>query len=719
VASGDQTRDREAKPPAAVDIRDVQVIKEDRTFFISDAYGDVPSGNRSALGLYHMDTRFLSRLELTVNDLKPILLHSSTERNYSQIVELAYPVVMVDPSGREREENISLHRFRVLSGVLYERLRVRNFGMRRRTVRITIEFDADFRDIFEVRGMDRDRRGQFQSPRVERNEAVLSYRGLDGETRATAIRFSPAPDELDEGRARFELDLGPGQEAEIALEVVPELGSRPVARRAVRQVEDALARDYTSWRKRCTRFRTNNMRLSGFLDRSILDLRMLSATDDDGTQYLDAGVPWFSALFGRDSLITAYQALGVNPDLAWGALRGLAAHQGQKEDEWREEEPGKIPHEARVGELARTEEIPHTPYYGSVDATPLWVVLYASAFRWTANYEAAQELWANALAALRWVDEYGDRDGDGYVEYERRSPMGLDNQGWKDSHNAVAFPDGELAKPPIALVEVQSYVYAAKSELVQVARALGELEEAERLEREAAELRERFNRDFWDEKEGYFALALDRDKRPVPTITSNPGHALWAGIVDRRLAPRVARRLVSPALLSGWGVRTVAARQRMFDPIGYHTGTVWPHDNALIAHGLKRYGFDREALLVLDQLALAGAYFPYGRFPELFCGFSAEQVPVPVQYPVACRPQAWASGTPLLMVRSYGGLAADAPNARLFINRPRLPRWVDRVEILGMRVGRARLDLVFTQTDGVTAAHVPRKEGDLEILIRQ
>jgi glycogen debranching enzyme len=719
VAGADTTRDREAKPAAAVDIRDVQVIKEDRTFFVSDPYGDVPQGNRSALGLYHMDTRFLSRLELTVNRLKPILLHSSTERNYSQIVELAYPVVMVDPSGHEREENISLHRFRVLSGALYERLRVRNFGMRERTVRITIEFDADFRDIFEVRGMDRERRGQFQQPRVERNQVALSYRGLDGETRTTVIRFSPAPEELDESRATFELQIGPGQEAEIALEVVPELGERTVERRAIHQVEDALARDYTSWRKRCTRFRTGNMRLSSFLDRSILDLRMLNATDDQGTGYIDAGVPWFSALFGRDSLITAYQILAVNPDKAWEVLRGLAGYQGEKEDEWREEEPGKIPHETRVGELARSGEIPHTPYYGSVDATPLWVILYASAFRWTADYEAAQELWPNALAALRWVDEYGDRDGDGYVEYQKRSPQGLDNQGWKDSHNAVAFPDGVLAKPPIALVEVQAYVYAAKSQLAQVARALGELEEADRLEREASELRERFNRDFWLEKEGYFALALDRDKRAVPTITSNPGHALWAGIVDRRLAPKVARRLVAPPLLSGWGIRTLAARQAVFDPIGYHTGTVWPHDNSIIAHGLKRYGFDREALLVLDQLAMAGAYFPYGRFPELFCGFSADQVPVPVQYPVACRPQAWASGTPLLMVRSYGGLSADAPNARLFINRPRLPQWVDRVEILGMRVGRARLDLVFTQTDGVTAAHVPRKEGDLEILIRQ
>lgn len=719
AAGAEKKRSREQQPPPAVDIRDVQVIKEDRTFFVSDAFGDVPEGNPSALGLYHMDTRFLSRLELTVNELKPMLLHSSTERNYSQLVELTYPIVMVDPAGHERKENISLHRFRVLSGALYERLRVRNFGMKDRSVRVTIEFDADFRDIFEVRGTRREQRGQFQRPRVGRNQVVLGYLGLDGETRTTTITFSPAPDELDESRASFEMEVSPGKEIEIAMEVVPEIGRSTVTRRAAHQVEDGLARDYTAWRKRCTRFRTNNIQLSGFLDRSILDLRMLLAKDDRGTQYIDAGVPWFAALFGRDSLITAYQALAVNPDLAWGVLRGLGDFQGQKEDEWREEEPGKIPHEARVGELARCGEIPHTPYYGSIDATPLWIVLYASAFRWTADYEAAQELWPNALAALRWIDEHGDRDGDGYVEYEKRSPRGLDNQGWKDSHDAVAFPDGELAKPPIALVEVQAYVYAAKWQLAQVARALGELEDGERLEREANELKQRFNRDFWLEKEGYYALALDRDKRPVPTITSNPGHALWAGIVDQRFAPKVAQRLVSSALLSGWGIRTLGDRHAVFDPIGYHTGTVWPHDNSLIAHGLKRYGFDKEALAVLDQLALAGAYFPYGRFPELFCGFSSEQVPVPVQYPVACRPQAWASGTPLLMVRSYGGLSADAANARLFINRPRLPRWVDRVEILGMRVGKAKLDLVFTQTDGVTAAHVPRKEGDLEVLIRQ
>ncbi len=505
----------------------------------------------------------------------------------------------------------------------------------------------------------------------------------------------------------------------MAVEISPEVrGARP-SRRPMREVAETLQREYTSWRKRSTRFRTGNPQLSGFLDRAVLDLRMLTSQDENGTRFIDAGIPWYSALFGRDSLITAYQALAVAPELAWGTLRGLAALQGKGSDDWREEEPGKILHEVRVGELARAGEIPHTPYYGSADATPLWLIVLAAAYRWTGDLDAVRELWPNALAALRWIDEFGDADGDGYVEYAKRSPKGLDNQGWKDSWDAVCFPDGSPAEPPISLVEIQGYVFQAKSRMASLARAVGEADLAERLEREAAALKERFNRDFWMEEEGYYALALDGGKRQVPTITSNPGHCLWSGIVDEDKAASVARRLLSSALATGWGIRTLAAKQPAYDPIGYHTGTVWPHDNSLIAHGLKRYGFDTESQQVLDELAAAGAFFPYGRFPELFCGFSSEEVPVPVQYPVACRPQAWASGTPLLMVRSYGGMTADASSGRLYIVRPRLPRWLDRIEILGMRVGRARLDLTFMNQDGVTATQVPRKEGDVEVLIRQ
>ncbi len=709
------------KPQPVTDIREDQVIKHDRAFFLSNRFGDVPEGNQGALGLYCQDTRFLSRLELSLDELQPLLLHSSTERNYAQTVELAYPIVVSDPQGFESQENLALSRSRVLADSLLEQVDVSNYGSVARSVRLRLRFDADFLDVFEVRGLTRTRTqpGQPQAPQVGHNSVTFAYRGADGVLRTTLIRFSPAPDSLDDGEAMFDLDLGPGEETGIIVEITPEVGERVHARRAYREARQELEQQYAGWRKRCTRFRTSNTQLSRFLDRAVLDLRMLLSHDDQGEQYFDAGVPWFSALFGRDSLITAYQCLGVNPALSWGVLRGLAARQGTIEDDWREEEPGKILHEVRVGELAGAGEIPHTPYFGSIDATPLWLVVLTYAYSWTGDLEAVRALWPNALAALAWIDRFGDLDGDGYVEYRKRSPRGLDNQGWKDSWNGVVHPDGALAGVPIALVEVQGYVYQAKSRMARLARDLGETDVADRLVGEAAELKERFNRDFWMEKEGYFALALDGQKRQVATVTSNPGHCLWSGIVDEDKAGRVARRLLSPALSSGWGIRSLAAKQAPFDPLGYHTGTVWPHDNAIIAHGLKLRGFDVESMRIIDDLSLAGAHFPLGRFPELFCGFAREDVPMPVEYPVACRPQAWSTGAPLLMLRSYGGLSADAPKRRLYIVRPKLPVWLDHMEIVGMRVGSARVDLTLSQKDGVTAIQVPRKEGDLEVLIRQ
>jgi glycogen debranching enzyme len=702
-----------------MDIRDVQVIKEDRTFLVTDPFGDITEGAGGALGLYHDDTRFLSHLEVTLNKLRPLLLHSSTERDYAQIVELVYPVRHLPHRGRERRDNVSLQRSRVLSGSLYERLQVRNFGLEARRVRMAVEFGADFLDIFEVRGFGRDRGGQPQPPRVDEHQVVLGYRGLDGEVRTTTLRFSPAPDLLTESSAGFDFELEPGQQEEVRLEITPQTGGTAPPRRSMRDAEESLRQEYATWEeKRCARPRSSDVQLDRFLRRAVQDLRMLSARHEDGTSYLDAGVPWYSALFGRDSILTAYQAMAVAPQLAWAVLRGLAARQGTQVDDWREEEPGKILHELRIGELARAGEIPHTPYYGSADATPLWLSLLAEAYRWTGDLEAVKELWPNALAALRWIDEHGDLDGDGFVEYRKRSPKGLDNQGWKDSWDGVPHPDGTLAEPPIALVEVQGYVCRAKWDVAALAGALGERDLAERLEREANELGERIDRDFWMPEEGYYALALDGAKRQVTTITSNPGHLLWSGVVSPERAARVARRLQHPTLRSGWGIRTLATKQGAYDPIGYHTGSVWPHDNSLIAEGLKRYGLDREAHVVLGELMRAGGHFPYHRFPELYCGFSDEEVPVPVEYPVACRPQAWASGTPLLMLRTYGGLDADAAAGRLDVVRPLLPEGIERVKLGGVRVGDGRVDLVFSRHDGVTSVQVRHKR-DLEVLIRQ
>ena len=707
-----------AKPKAAVDIRNVQVIKHDRGFFLADEFGDVPPGNTAALGLYYRDTRYLSSLELTLDDLRPLLLHSSPERNYRQIVELAYPISVMSPDGIEEKDNISLSRNRVLADSLLERIRLSNYGGTERTHTLRLEFGADFLDIFEVRGWPRERRGQTQRPIVERSRVVLSYRGVDGLVRSTTLRFSPAPAELTESTATFEVTLAPGEATDIDLEITPAEGEESRKRQPFREAVESLEREYSQWRKRCTRFKTSHLQLSQYLDRAVLDLRMLQSTDEEGETFIDAGVPWYSTLFGRDSLITAYQVLGVNSELAWGTLRGLAALQGKEVDEWRDEEPGKILHEVRVGELAKAGEIPHTPYYGSIDSTPLWIAVLASAYFWTNDVDSVKELWPNALACLEWIDTYGDIDGDGYVEYARKSSKGLANQGWKDSHDAVVFPDGTLADAPIALVEVQGYVYLAKIRMARLARDLGETQLAERLEGEAKDLKERFNRDFWMEKEGYYALALDGKKQQVPVVTSNPGQCLWAEIVDEDKAPRVARKLLGRGLSSGWGIRTLSAQHGPFDPIGYHTGTVWPHDNALIAHGLKRYGLDREAMQVVDQLSAAGMFFPLARYPELFCGFSSDDVPVPVQYPVACSPQAWSSGAPFLMLRTYGGITADAPKGVLNLIRPRLPSWLSSIDVQGMRVGGTRIDLSFTQSDDVTATQVPRKEGDLDVLIR-
>src|SRR5436309_3176821 len=399
-----------AKPPAVTDNRDVQVIKHDRAFFLSDRFGDVPEENQAALGLYCRDTRFLSRLELTVNELRPLLLHSSTERNYWQVVELAYPITVVDPTGFESQQNVSVSRSRLIGDSLLERILVANYGSESHGVRVKLEFDSDFLDVFEVRGYGRRnvQPGQAQPPVVGRNQVRFGYLGADGVSRTTTIRFSPAPDELAANTAVFELVLAHGERAEVILEITPEIGDVAPTRQGIREVRVRLERQYAQWRRRCTRFRAANTQLTRFLDRAILDLRMLLSEDDQGRPYLDAGVPWFSALFGRDSLITAYECLGVNPELAWGVLRGLANLQGTVHDDWRDEEPGKILHEVRVGELARSGEIPHTPYYGTVDATPLWLVLLTYAYTWTGDMEAVRALWPNALAALEWIDRHGD-----------------------------------------------------------------------------------------------------------------------------------------------------------------------------------------------------------------------------------------------------------------------------------------------------------------------
>ncbi len=496
-------------------------------------------------------------------------------------------------------------------------------------------------------------------------------------------------------------------------------GAAPLFSPVPRLRDDQAGAAYRAWWRGATEVESDNELFNLTLQRSTTDLRLL-VNDGPGRRewHLAAGIPWFVALFGRDSIITALQVLAFRPQIAYTTLDVLAARQATALDPERDAEPGKILHELRTGELAAIGELPHTPYYGSVDATPLWLILLGATFDWTGDRGLLDRLWPNALAALEWIDRWGDRDGDGFVEYERRNPTGLLNQGWKDSSDAVRDRHGRLASTPIALVEVQGYVYDAKRRMAHLAAVRGETELAERLEREAAALRDRFEEAFWVADLRYYAMALDGQKRQADAVTSNPGQALWTGIVSPERARPVADRLLGPGLYSGWGIRTYAAGQPGYNPMGYHTGTVWPHDTSLIAAGLKRYGLEEEANELISRVFEAAQAFPAYRLPELFCGFERDSATAPVPYPVACSPQAWAAGAPFLFLETMLGLRPHAERGELELLHPRLPTWLRSVRVRNLRVGTAVVDLLFHSWRGTTSAEVLRKEGDIAVTIR-
>jgi glycogen debranching enzyme len=483
--------------------------------------------------------------------------------------------------------------------------------------------------------------------------------------------------------------------------------------------EDVVTASYRAWNRGFAQIRTDNELFNLAIARSAGDLRLLV---NDGPRpderYLAAGVPWFTTLFGRDSLISAFQTLAVRPQIAIEALETLAAFQATEEDPERDMEPGKILHELRTGEMARNGETPHRPYYGTVDATPLWLILLGATFDWTGDRAVVDRLWPNALRALEWIDRYGDRDGDGFVEYERRTPRGLLNQGWKDSSDGIRDRKGRLAHTPIALAEVQGYVYDAKRRMAGLARVRGEDGLASRLDAEADTLRSRFEAAFWSEEQAFYAMALDGDKQRMDAIGSNAGQCLWSGLVSQERAGQVVQRLMAADMFSGWGIRTYAAGQVGYNPIGYHTGTVWPHDVSLIAAGFKRYGFHAEANLLCGRIFEASQHFPEFRLPELFCGFDRDTSAVPVPYPVACSPQAWAAGSVFLFLETMLGLRPHAAAGELELAHPELPEWLAKVTVSNLRVGDADVDLLFHRWRGGTSAEVIRKSQDLSVTIR-
>ena len=747
----------EVRPTAiarATDLGSVQVLKHGNLFLLTDAFGDIHNDSRG-LGLYRGDTRLLSCSILRVGGSRAVLLQTSVGGNFRGGIQMTNPSMDRNPAAKAHPADeltgrtIGISRDRMIGGgALAERLRIVNHGSRPATIPVDLELGADGADIFEVRGYPREVRGRLLPAATTDRRVTFRYDGLDGLQRLTHVAFSDparvvepvtelAPDGSDTGasiRLRWEVQLGPGETRDLRwVSWATERREPPAARDRGTAASDlaALFPDpphvsadegiaaYHAWERSTTVAESDHELFNLVIKRSVDDLRLLINEGPGREQrYVAAGVPWFTTLFGRDSLITALQSLAFRPQLAIEILSVLAAYQATEVDPWRDAEPGKILHELRTGEMAANGELPHTPYYGSVDSTPLWLILLGATFDWTGDRDLVDRLWPNAMAALDWIDRYGDLDGDGFVEYERKSPRGLLNQGWKDSSDAIRDRDGRECRAPIALAEVQGYVFDAKVRLARLARMRGESELAERLERDAETLRARFEVAFWVEDQRYYAMALDGDKRQADAIGSNAGQCLWTGIVAPARAAAVADRLVGSAMFSGWGVRTYALDQPGYNPIGYHTGTVWPHDTSLIASGLKRYGFEEASNRLVSQMFEAAQRLPDYRLPELFCGFDQSEATNPVPYPVACSPQAWAAASSFLFVETMLGLRAHADRGELELLHPVLPPWLGKITLTNLQVGDASVDLLFHRWRGTTSAEVLRKVGELAVTIR-
>jgi glycogen debranching enzyme len=694
-----------------------RVLKDGDTFAVFDRHGDVQVAGQGQEGLYHEGTRFLSRLQFKLGNARPFLLNSTVqEDNLLFVVNLTNPDVyragqLLLPRGTLHITRTKLLR----QSTCFETLRFINYGLSPVEVRFSIEFDADFADLFEVRGMTRERRGLRADAIIAADQSWFTYKGLDGVTRRTRIQCVPAPNYLTTTEAAFIQSLGPKEEKEFFLTYACENdGAVPSVIDPGRAHAEAKAALQTLHALAC-RVRTSNDQFNRWLGRSSSDLHMMFTSTPFGV-YPYAGVPWFSTPFGRDGIITALEYLWINPEIARGVLAFLAASQAQKKDPDRDAEPGKILHETRKGEMAALREIPFDLYYGSIDATPLFVMLAGAYFDRTDDLEFVKSIWPQIDFALSWIDNYGDRDGDGFLEYARHSPRGLMQQGWKDSWDSVFHSDGALAEGPIALCEVQGYAYAARLAGAAIASALGLTKKAKTLINRAENLKEMFAKSFWCQEISTYALALDGAKRQCRVSTSNAGHCLYAGIAEREQAGHIAATLMQEHSFSGWGVRTLAVSETRFNPMSYHNGSIWPHDNALIAAGLARYGFKDHASQILSCLFEASLCVEY-RLPELFCGFYRREGEGPVPYPLACSPQAWSAASVYLLLQSVLGLQINAAASRLSFLRPVLPDFLDEIQIDNLKVGAGSVDLSIRRRAQHATVEIQRREGPVELRI--
>ena len=694
------------------------VLQHGDTFALFDLYGDVGMYGVGEQGLYHEGTRYLSRFRLRLNGRRPLLLSSRVKDDDELFgADLTNPDLPLDEGRVLARDLVHLFRSRFIwDGTWHERLRLCNYGHSDVHVVLTFDIEADFADIFEVRGTRRDRRGTTLPSQTAERHIRLGYRGLDDEERWTSIEWSEPPNAMSAGLVRFEYDLARQRPYTLSTAIRCERAERPVVPHVYDvAMKESLAVLDAARRQHCA-IESSSERFNQWVRRSAADMRMLTAQTPYG-DYPYAGVPWFSTPFGRDGIITALQLLWANPLVARGVLSYLAATQADRVSAEQDAEPGKILHETRASEMARLGEVPFGRYYGSVDATPLFVILAGAYFDRTGDRVFLGKIWSHVERALEWMDRYGDRDGDGFIEYARQSTTGLVHQGWKDSQDAVFHADGSLADGPIALCEVQGYAYAAKLAAARLVDALGDEVRGDRLRHEAEQLRAGFEATFWCEDLSTYALALDGKKKQCRVRSSNAGHCLFAGIANVERARRVAELLMSQQMWSGWGIRTLSSVETRYNPMSYHNGSVWPHDNGLIAAGFSRYGFDDLLTGPLAALFEASVMMDGQRLPELFCGFRRRVGEGPTLYPVACSPQAWASGVVFQLMQSCLRLSLDADRHRLSVERAILPPYLTYLKVIDLELPFGRIDLLFEQHPLDVSVTVLRKSGDFEVRV--
>ncbi|OQP66185.1 amylo-alpha-1,6-glucosidase [Niastella populi] len=688
------------------------------TFGIFDRWGDIKQFGTCVQGIYHQGTRFLSDMELEINHYRPMLLSSNIKNENEMLsVDLTNPDIsneedIVIPKGTL---HISRSKF-LQDGACHEMIVLYNYGSDTYETELEITFDADFRDIFEVRGMERKQRGKQQIPVIAaKNNVVLSYKGLDDIERQTNLHFDPTPAFIKENKVNYKIKIAPQKTYTINCTSVFSVQTEPVKFESYSEAFNKIKTGMEKSREMIADIFTDNEQFNNWINRSKNDLLSLLVQTPYGS-YPYAGVPWYNTVFGRDGTFTALETLWVAPDIAKGVLLYQANRQATDHKPLQDAEPGKILHEIRSGEMAETAEIPFKLYYGSIDTTPLFIVLAGHYLKRTDDLATIKNIWDNILLALEWIRSFGDMDGDGFVEYERKAESGLANQGWKDSHDSISHENGDLASFPIALCEVQGYVYDAKKEAAYIAHRLGHYDMAEHLKTEAAGMKQKFNEVFWDEALGTYILALDGNKKPCRVVSSNVGHLLYSGIVTPERAMKTAHVLMRDDMFTGWGIRTLSSKEARYNPMSYHNGSVWPHDTAIGAYGLARYGLMQPALRIMQGLFDASLFIEQQRLPELFCGFASRRGESPTAYPVACSPQAWSVAAVFLLLQACLRITFDAHNKKLELYKPMLPDYIKHIRISNLRFANEVFELDFIRHEHDLGIQVVKKPAGWEIV---